>query len=68
MTESLERGRGNSDAELQSRNHLATGLVMVASQHEAVEEQLFWPAVRKILSDGDELADRATGQEYPTKR
>lgn len=68
MIESLERGRGNSDAELQSRNHLATSLVMAASQHEAVEEQLFWPAVRKVLPDGDELADRAIGQEDAAKR
>lgn len=63
MVESLERGRGFSEAELQDRAHLATGLVIAASQHEAVEEQFFWPAVRRALPDGDELADRALDQE-----
>lgn len=68
MVESLERGRGLSEAELQDRGHLATSLVIAASQHEAVEEQFFWPAVRRALPDGDELADRALAQEDAGKQ
>ncbi|TQM26309.1 hemerythrin domain-containing protein [Nocardia bhagyanarayanae] len=68
MIESLERGRGNGEAELAARDHLATSLVIAASQHEAVEEQFFWPAVRRALPDGDELADRALAQEESGKR
>ncbi|MGV9614782.1 hemerythrin domain-containing protein [Nocardia xishanensis] len=68
MIESLERGRGNREAELQARDHLATSLVIAASQHDAVEEQFFWPAVRRALPDGDELADRALAEEDSAKQ
>lgn len=47
---------------------LVTNLVIAESQHEAIEEQLFWPAVRKALDDGDALADRAIGQEQEGKK
>lgn len=68
MIESLERGRGTSETEVRNREHLATGLVIAASQHEAVEEQFFWPAVRKTLPEGDELADRGLDQEEAGKQ
>ncbi|WP_063057616.1 hemerythrin domain-containing protein [Nocardia sienata] len=68
MIESLERGRGTSETELRNRGHLATSLVIAASQHEAVEEQFFWPAVRKILPEGDELADHGLDQEESGKQ
>ncbi|ONM47985.1 hemerythrin domain-containing protein [Nocardia donostiensis] len=68
MIESLERGRGNSQPELDARNHLTTSLVMAASQHEAVEEQFFWPAVRQSLPDGDALADQGINQEESGKQ
>ncbi|TDP32932.1 hemerythrin domain-containing protein [Nocardia ignorata] len=68
MIESLERGRGNSAAELDARGRLATSLVIASSRHEAVEEQFFWPEVRRVVPDGDELADRAIGQEDAAKR
>lgn len=67
MIESLERGRGTSEAEVRNRGHLATSLVIAASQHEAVEEQFFWPAVRKTLPEGDELADHGLEQEESGK-
>lgn len=47
---------------------MVTNLVMAESQHEAVEEQLFWPAVRAALDDGDELADHALAQEAAGKK
>lgn len=47
---------------------MVTNLVIAESQHEAIEEQLFWPAVRKALDNGDELADRALGQEQEGKK
>ncbi|WP_416566582.1 hemerythrin domain-containing protein [Nocardia testacea] len=68
MIESLERGRGTSETEVRNREHLATSLVMAASQHEAVEEQFFWPAVRKTLPEGDELADHGLDQEEAGKQ
>jgi hemerythrin-like domain-containing protein len=47
---------------------MVTNLVIAESQHEAIEEQLFWPAVRKALDNGDELADRAIAQEQEGKK
>lgn len=46
---------------------MVTNLVIAESQHEAVEEQLFWPAVRAALDDGDDLADHAIAQEEAGK-
>jgi hypothetical protein len=37
------------------------------SEHEAVEEEYFWPAVRKALPDGDDLAAKALEQEQQGK-
>ena len=42
--------------------------MIAESQHEAIEEQWFWPAVRRHLSNGDELADHAIAQEQHGKR
>ncbi|MCX0275044.1 hypothetical protein NLM24_30990 [Nocardia zapadnayensis] len=42
--------------------------MIAASQHEAVEEQFFWPAVRKTLPEGDELADHGLEQEESGKQ
>jgi hypothetical protein len=33
---------------------MVTNLMIAESQREAIEEQWFWPAVRKALDDGDE--------------
>lgn len=46
---------------------MVTNLVIAESQHEAIEEQLFWPAVRAALDDGDQLADHAIAQEEAGK-
>lgn len=50
-----------------ARVHLAQHLVIVESRHEAAEEMVFWPAVRKRLRDGDALADEALVQEREAK-
>lgn len=47
---------------------MVTNLVIAESQHEAVEEQFFWPAVRDALDNGDELADEAIAQEQEGKK
>lgn len=47
---------------------MVTNLVIAESQHEAIEEQFFWPAVRDALEDGDAVADDAINQEQGGKR
>jgi hypothetical protein len=37
------------------------------SEHELIEEEHFWPAVRKVFEDGDAIADRALAQEQEGK-
>jgi hypothetical protein len=59
------RGAGATESGLET---MVTNLIIAESQHEAIEEQLFWPAVREALEDGDELADRAIAQEDAGKK
>ncbi|MGV0790502.1 hemerythrin domain-containing protein [Mycolicibacterium sp. XJ1819] len=57
-------GRGAHSSGLAT---MVTNLVIAESQHEAIEEQFFWPAVRDALEDGDALADEAIAQEQASK-
>jgi hypothetical protein len=45
-----------------------TNLIIAESQHEAIEEQMFWPAVRKALEDGEALVSKAIQQEQDGKK
>ena len=46
---------------------LAAQLVIAASGHEAIEEQYFWPLVRRRVQNGPRLADEAVSQEQEVK-
>lgn len=67
MFQVLETSSSLSGAELAARRELVTRLITAASRHEAVEEQHFWPAVRRALPKGEELADHAQKQEIGAK-
>jgi hemerythrin-like domain-containing protein len=71
MLAELENGpakaTGATGPQLAERKKLTTRLVIEESKHEAVEEEYFWPIVRKMLPDGDQLADEATSQEQEGK-
>jgi hemerythrin-like domain-containing protein len=55
--------KGGSPAH-QSRRASIAGMIRTAlSAHEAAEEEHFWPWVRSVLDDGDDLAGTASGQE-----
>jgi hemerythrin-like domain-containing protein len=56
-----------NDSLLASRKKMAETLIIEESKHEAVEEMYFWPTVRKLLPDGDQLADQAISQEQEGK-
>jgi hemerythrin superfamily protein len=58
---------GATSDQLALRKKMVQQLVIEESKHEAVEEMYFWPAVRKALTDGDDLADRAQDQEQEGK-
>jgi Hemerythrin HHE cation binding domain len=53
----------------QEGGSLADKLISAASQHEAAEEQYFWPAVKeKIISNGNALAAGGIEQETEAKK
>jgi hemerythrin-like domain-containing protein len=68
MLEVLDEAPSGSGAEISGLQTMVTNLVIAESQHEAIEEQFFWPAVRDALEEGDALADEAIEQEQDGKR
>ncbi len=46
---------------------LVAQLVIAESGHEAIEEQYFWPLVRRRVQNGPRLADEAVSQEQEAK-
>jgi hemerythrin-like domain-containing protein len=68
MLEMLDKAPTGSGAHSSGLLTMVTNLVIAESQHEAIEEQFFWPAVREALDNGDELADQAITQEQEGKK
>ena len=64
----LTEPSGAGDERLRARKELVTELVIAESQHEAVEEQFFWPMVRDRVPGGEELAAHAVDQEDAAKK
>jgi hypothetical protein len=58
---------GGSAAQVSQRRSIVEMITVKLSQHEAVEERYFWPAVRQALPDGDHKADEAIEQEQQGK-
>ncbi|ODQ94896.1 hemerythrin domain-containing protein [Mycolicibacterium holsaticum] len=67
MLEVLDGAPTGEGAQRSGLATMVTNLVIAESQHEAIEQQFFWPAVRDALEDGDELADKAVDQEQAGK-
>ena len=68
LLEVLEDAPSGSGSHVSGLETYVTNLVISESQHEAIEEQFFWPAVREALDDGDTLADKAIAQEQEGKK
>jgi hemerythrin-like domain-containing protein len=68
MLEVLDGAPAGSGAHESGLRTMVTNLVIAESQHEAIEEQFFWPAVRELVDDGDSLADKAIEQEQEGKK
>jgi hypothetical protein len=71
MLSELEAGPTAATAatpeQLELRQKLVKLLVVVESKHEAAEALHFWPAVRRHLAEGEDLARRAEDQEQQAK-
>jgi len=68
MLEVLDEAPSGSGADISGLETMVTNLVIAESQHEAIEEQFFWPAVRDALEEGDALADEAIKQEQDGRK
>jgi hemerythrin-like domain-containing protein len=68
MLEVLADAPAETGATSSGLRTMVTNLIIAESQHEAIEEQIFWPAVRNALEEGDALADTAIEQEQAGKR
>jgi hemerythrin-like domain-containing protein len=58
---------GGSKEHISARKSVVDMITVRLSEHETIEEEHFWPAVRKALPDGDQLADNALQQEQEGK-
>ena len=58
---------GANPEQLDLRQKMVQLLVIEESKHEAAEDMHFWPAVRRHLTDGDDLANQAQDQEQQAK-
>lgn len=59
--------KGGTPAQASARKSIVDMITVALSRHESVEEEFFWPAVRRALPDGGELADGALEQEQQGK-
>jgi hemerythrin-like domain-containing protein len=59
--------KGGSAVQQSRRASIADMITVALSEHESAEEEQFWPWVRSVLDDGDELARTASGQEQEGK-
>jgi hemerythrin-like domain-containing protein len=57
------RRKGGSAKQISARGSIVEMITERLSVHESIEEERFWPAVRKALPDGDRWADGALEQE-----
>jgi hemerythrin HHE cation binding domain-containing protein len=58
---------GGSPEHMSQRKSIVDMVTGRLSEHETIEEEHFWPAVRKALPDGDHYADTALEQERKGK-
>lgn len=66
LLETLDGAPSGSGAEASGLETMVNNLIIAESQHEAIEEQFFWPAVRKAIGDG--VVDKALEQEQAGKQ
>jgi hemerythrin-like domain-containing protein len=58
---------GGSPEHISERKSIVDMITVRLSEHETIEEEDFWPAVRKTLPDGDRYATQALNQEQEGK-
>ena len=57
------RSKGGTPAQASERQSIVDLIGKALAAHETAEEEHLWPTVRRVLDDGDDLAERGTQQE-----
>lgn len=57
------RKKGGSPADIARRQSIVDLIAVALAGHEPIEQEYLWPAVRRRLRDGKQLAERALHQE-----
>ncbi|MDA8392363.1 MAG: hemerythrin domain-containing protein [Actinomycetota bacterium] len=71
MLDQLQRSAPTAlttESEMNLRKAAVDRLIIAESQHEAVEEMYFWPAVASLVPEGRVMADRGREQEDQAKQ
>ena len=58
---------GGSPEQMSARKSIVDMITVRLAEHETIEEEHFWPMVRRSVPDGDHYADQALGQEQAGK-
>lgn len=58
---------GGSPEQISDRGALAESIATAMSRHETIENEHFWPAVRRALRDGDNWADGASQRQQQSR-
>jgi hemerythrin-like domain-containing protein len=59
--------KGGSDIHQSRRESIVDMMTMALSKHETAEQEHFWPRVRDVLANGDEVVEAALEQEQQGK-
>lgn len=68
LLDQLTGGSGQPHGSPEEHRRVAKELVALESAHEAAEELVIWPAVRRRCPDGEDLVFQASSQERQAKR
>jgi hemerythrin-like domain-containing protein len=68
MINFLTGGPGEPEGTEHERRKMALRLVAVESAHEAAEELVIWPAVRRLVPEGHAMVSEALSEEREAKR
>ena len=68
LLDRLTGGSGQPHGSPAEHRSIAKQLVALESAHEAAEELVIWPAVRRLCPDGEDLVFEASSQERQAKR
>lgn len=68
LESSPNSANGANQAALARRRQMVDRLIMEHSRHETAEQECFWPAVRELMANGEQLAEQGVRQEQAAQQ